>query len=116
MSRGETAKVLSNSNALICYSSFETFGVPVIEAWACGKPVIGSDALGFLEYWNDNLGYIVKHDNLETLQRAMHQIYENKDSYNHAKIAEFAMNCFGEDAVYGKLINIYEKLVNPGRE
>lgn len=107
LSREETAKKVSKSNCLICFSRLETFGVPVIEAWACGIPVIASDCLGFLEYWKDSLGYIVAHDSIDDLESAMKAMFQNRDSFQSADISTFARQSFGEDAVYQMLEHIY---------
>lgn len=109
LSREETAKRVANADALICYSKFETFGVPVIEAWACGIPVIASDSLGFLEYWDDRLGQIVQWDNIDTLKDAMRKMCLERNKYNKEWIARFAQENFGEDAIRNKLMEIYKR-------
>lgn len=109
LSREETAKKVKNADSLVCFSQFETFGVPVIEAWACGKPVVGSDSLGFIEYWSEDLGYIVPHDDINALQKKMRQIYEKRGTYDAEAIARFAVENFGEEVVYEKLMKVYEE-------
>ena len=105
LSREETAKKVSQSDCLICFSRLETFGVPVIEAWACGIPVIASDALGFREYWEDDLGCIVPSGNTNELSKAMKQIQERR--FDPAYIHNFAHKYFSEETVYNLLMESY---------
>lgn len=108
LTRDETAKRVMTADALICYSRLETFGVPVIEAWACGKPVIASDCLGFLEYWNDSLGIIVPWNDANELKAAMIKMYEQKDTYDTEQIAKFATEHFSENAISTTLQGFYQ--------
>lgn len=105
LSREETAQKVSQSNCLVCFSRYETFGVPVIEAWACGIPVITSDVLGFLEYWENDLGCIVRSGNTDELARAMKQIQERH--FDPAYIHNFACKHFSEETVYKLLMENY---------
>ncbi|MCD8231082.1 MAG: glycosyltransferase [Clostridiales bacterium] len=107
LSREDVAKRVATADCLICFSRLETFGVPVIEAWACGIPAIGTDCLGFLEYYNDSFGYIVSHDSVDELAEAMERVAVNRESYSKEYISIFAKENFGEDAVYKKLMKIY---------
>ncbi len=60
------------SNALILYSRYETFGCVIIEANACGKPVIVSDIPVFHENVADGLtGVFVEPDNPGLLAEKM---------------------------------------------
>lgn len=110
-SRKETAKEIQKADALICASNLETFGVPVIEGWACGKPVICTDALGFLEYFDDSLGIIVKANNEKQMINAMNEIFEKRHSYDSKKISDFALKNFSEDAVFDMVEKIYRRLI-----
>lgn len=111
--REEVAGRVADSDCLVCFSRLETFGVPIIEAWACGIPAIGTDCLGFLEYYNDSLGYIVRHDSMEELAEAMKKVVLNRENYAKEQIRNFARANFGEEAVYEKLMRAYndERLV-----
>lgn len=108
LSRQETAEQVKRADALVCFSRLETFGVPVIEAWACGKPVIASDALGFLEYWQDGLGEIISMNSPQQLTQAMKKMYAEREKYDGAFLSDFAKRNFSEDAVCQKLMSVYE--------
>lgn len=107
LSRDDTAKLVMDSDALICYSRLETFGVPVIEAWACGKPVIASDCLGFLEYWDESRGIIVPWNDVPGLTEAMKNMIAKKETYCGEAIARFVQENFSENAISTKLMGIY---------
>lgn len=108
LNRNCVAERLEKADALICYSQFETFGVPIIEAWACGLPVIASDGIGFLDYWNDDLGYVVPWDDIDLLKNAMISIKMKYAQYDSKKIADFAQENFGEKVIIKRLLEIYD--------
>lgn len=110
LKREDTAAHVKQADALVCFSRLETFGVPVIEAWACGKPVIASDALGFLEYWQDGLGEIVNQHDVDALSKAMQRLYERREQFDPEFISQFAERNFNEAAVYQKLMDVYQNI------
>lgn len=108
LSHEDTANRIENSDVLVCYSRYETFGVPVIEAWASGIPVIASTATAAVEEWDDRLGIEVEYDDINKLKTAMTDIYNNYSNFNKEKISMFAMDHYSEDVIYNRLINIYQ--------
>ena len=106
--RNEVAELMRQSDCLICYSSLETFGVPIIEAWASGIPVIASSALGFAEYWKEGLGYIVNQDDIKALANKMDEIISMP--VDKRKLSEYSTVQFGENVVCKSIQNFYEFL------
>lgn len=111
LDRKDVVDIIAHGDALICFSRLETFGVPVIEAWASGKPVIASDKLGFVEYWNDSLGEIVPCDQANMLTKAMLKMVKERYKYKSEKIMQFSSEHFSENAVYKKLNSVYEEAI-----
>lgn len=109
LKQADVAKEISKADALISYSKYETFCVPVAEAWLCGKPVIISDRVGISYYLSDWLGVEVPFDAPEELGKAMIGMVDGYEKYNAEKISEYAKKMFTEDVVYQKLIAVYEK-------
>lgn len=105
----EVAKELNRADVLVSFSKYETFCVPVAEAWMCGKPTIISDKDGIVSYLNEELGIAVPYDSPSELGNAMFEIYDNYDRYDTEKISRYARSIFSEEAIYRKLINVYEK-------
>ncbi len=106
--RGNCAKMAADSDCLVCYSQYETFGVPVIEAWASGTPVIVSDHLGFLNgSEGDKLGLSADANDIESLKTAMQRMYEKANDYNSEYISKYAQQYFSEDAVYKMMELLY---------
>ncbi len=109
--REECAAALANSDCLICYSKYETFGVPVIEAWGCGIPVIVSEHLGFLKDAKEagKLGITANAKSSENLCSAMKCIFEKIKEFDSSYISLYAESNFSESAVYEKIISFYTK-------
>lgn len=107
MDRQNVARQIKNSDVLICYSRLETFGVPVIEGMACGKPFIGTESLGFLEYLPLNCGQIVNSSDQEEIEDALLNIYRHYEDYDSEYITGAARELFSEEIVRKKLNEIY---------
>lgn len=110
-SREKTAELVSNSDNLICYSLFETFGVPIIEAWACGLTTTAtSTAAAVIDNYDERLGVVVDHRNIESLKMGLHYVREHKDEYNKQFIIDYTKSRFSEAAIYKRLMSIYLSL------
>lgn len=105
--RDEVKKLLQQSDAFVLSSLYETFGVVVIEAMACGLPVVATKCGGPESIvQNDKLGLLAEKDT-ESLAQSMQYLYQNKDKYDSKYIVQYAKNNFGEETVCQQLTNLY---------
>lgn len=107
LSREETANLLRKSDAFVSGSVLETFGVPFIEAMACGKPVIGIKNGPIDKYINMVNGVLFEKNNFDDLVRALINVYENREMYDGKLISETAMKLFSEETVINELNEIF---------
>jgi len=107
------APALRKSDALILYSRYETFGCVLIEANACGLPVIVSNLPVFHEFITDNVnGGFVEEDNPPALANALAAFAATKNNFDKQAIAKAAKERFGYDTVGRQLKEIYAGIVN----
>jgi len=107
MDRTEIEQYYRKCHALVISSNLETFGVPLIEAFACGMPVVTTNVLGALEYTSHENTVVVEPDNKEQLAEAMVKLWQNYENYDRKAIAEFAKEHFSEDVIARRLDDIY---------
>lgn len=110
MNREEIAQYYKKCNALILSSNLETFGVPVIEAFACGMPVVTTNAIGFPEYINETNGIVIHANDKVQLAAAMEYLFVHYEEYERIRIVEEAKENFSEEAICKQLVNIYTHL------
>ncbi|RGB77941.1 glycosyltransferase family 4 protein [Anaerococcus nagyae] len=108
LSRAETARYVGLSNVLLCFSEYETFGVPIIEAWACGLPVVTSDSISVNEVWDDRLGYKIRNANISDFSKKMKCIYENYEKFDKDYIRDYAILNYSEESMYNRLMYYYK--------
>ena len=84
----QLAGFIRQSLALILYSSYETFGCVIIEANACGIPVIVSDIPVFHETVTEGInGFFAKVNDPQALAEKMIEVINVRASFNSNSIA-----------------------------
>ena len=76
--RNDIANVIQSSDLLILPSYSESFGLVLIEALACGKPVIGSNVGGINEIINEDVGLLVEPTDFRGLANSIDLILSDK--------------------------------------
>lgn len=113
----ELIQIIRNASFIIVPSEwYEVLGMVIIEAYACGKPVIGADIGGIPEIIIPNeTGYLFKSKNTNDLKKKI-QIAKNltvKEYECMSKNArKFAEIYFNPENQITNLINIYNELIN----
>ncbi len=79
----EKLSLLNECQALIIASLWEGFGLPALEAMACGTPVIASNRGALPEVVGD-YGYLVNPLNIQSISFAMNSIIDDKKCFEQA--------------------------------
>lgn len=78
-SRNDVENIIPSCDVLVLPSFSESFGLVLIEALACGKPVIGSDVGGITEIINDDVGLLVNPNKVSSIAGAIDNIINDDD-------------------------------------
>lgn len=101
----QLAGFVRQSHALVLYSRYETFGCVLIEANACGIPVIVSDLPVFHEIVQEEVnGYFVPGENPGALAKKIITFMEKQDPVDGMAIARTATEKYNYAEV-GRLLN-----------
>jgi alpha-1,6-mannosyltransferase len=72
----ELATMLASADALVHAGTAETFGLVVLEAMACGRPVVGIRAGAIAELVDDGVGLTASRADAALLAQAVRDLYE----------------------------------------
>lgn len=104
-------KYISNCDFLVSSSKKETFGSVIIEAMACGKPVLATKCGGPEEIIKDFNGYLVEKENVDELVYGIEYMVQNYGKFNQNIIRKYAVETYGYEAVGNKLKEIYSTIM-----
>lgn len=96
-------------------SRSEAFGLVVIEALACGIPVIGSNIGGIKDIINDDVGLFFNCNDYHDLKDKLKLVLDDKISFDKNLIASYAEDNFSQDKFTDKLIEIYNESIKEGK-
>jgi len=111
LSRDEVLLEMQNCDVFVLSSIFETFGVVLIEALACGKPVIATKCGGPEDIVNSNNGLLIPIKDVSALAKAMENIYLNINKYDSYLIRNDCLSRFGSDTFVTRLQYIYKRIL-----
>jgi glycosyltransferase involved in cell wall biosynthesis len=111
----EVRDLIAASDVCVLASRAETFGVTLIEALACGKPVIATRCGGPPEIVTPDNGLLVDVDDVAGLSHAMCETARRLSGYDAQKIRDDCRERFSTQAVAGKYLALYERCINTSR-
>ena len=107
----ELAKSMQQCDALILYSRFETFGCVLIEANACGIPVIVSELEVFHEIVAEDVnGIFVRGENPGALAEKLRAFVKNRDKFNKDLIARNTAEKYNYKKVGQQFFELYKHI------
>ncbi|HBC77025.1 MAG TPA: hypothetical protein DEO60_11590 [Bacteroidales bacterium] len=89
----------------------ETFGVVVIEAMACGLPVIATRCGGPEEIITKETGVLIEKESPQELAQAIKYLAENLDSYNRKSIRSYVLEKYSRNRFTESLTEVYQELL-----
>ena len=114
ISKGDVLRQIDNSHVVVLSSRVETFGVPLIEAMARGRPVISTRCGGPDSIIKPGLGLLVEVDNIPQMAAALRQMATNVEIYNGAVIKQNALDTYGSNVFRRAINSMYQAaLTNP---
>jgi len=72
----ELAQWIASADALVHAGTKETFGLVILEAMACGRPVVAARAGAFPEFVDHSVGALAEPDSAESMAEAIAALYE----------------------------------------
>src|SRR5690606_12108659 len=111
LQRHEVLEKVSQANAFVLSSEYETFGGVLVEALALGKPIIATRCGGAESIVTPEVGYLVPPNSVEKLSKAMINLHENKEKFIADNIPPDCDKSYSEGSVIKRLGEIYNQVL-----
>lgn len=107
--RHEALEEYQQCDAFVLPSLHENLPLVLLEAIACGKPLISTRCGGPESIITPKNGLLVEPGNTETLFRAMVQLHQNFSLYDSKEIREYFCNRYSRPVVCHQIMDVYEE-------
>lgn len=109
-SRQEVAELMRDAQLFVLASDYETFGVVLIEAMACGTAVVATNVGGIPDLVDPGVSGMLCEPNVGSLAQAMFKALAT--DFDSEKISQVTRNQYGVSAISGKLLASYRQVLN----
>ena len=106
----ELVDELATSDFMVLSSNYETQGVVLLEAFACGLPVVSTNVGGIPEIVNESNGILVPPHDPDKLADAMQEMITKYHDYNANALRDSIIKKFSNESVGKLLDDIYKNL------
>lgn len=100
-------KIYNIADVSLVPSRNEAFGLVVIEALACGAPVIGTNDGGIKDIITNDTGLLCPVDDYNSLAHLVKFTLENKEHFNRDMISKYAKENYSQNIFTRELLDIY---------
>ena len=112
VSQNELATIYSNSDLYVVSSRIETANVSMLEAMACGVPVVSTICGAPETLLDDSVSITVPSENPKAMAEAILAISENIKNYKKEDLREFVVSKYSKKAVSDKMLLAYHHAIS----
>jgi alpha-1,6-mannosyltransferase len=109
------ARLLASADALLHAGLHETFGLVLLEAMACGRPVIGVRSGAIPELVNDSVGRLADAGTAEHLAKAVRNLFDDDLDALGLSARRVVEKRYSWEPVFRQQLTRYARLVRPGK-
>ncbi len=107
--RKNLAHILASADIYITAGKYETFGLSVVEAQACGLPVIGVQSGALIERVPQGTGLLAYPDSSEDMAQRIYELATNGFREKGKRARQLVENFYCWEKSFHKLLGLYEK-------
>ncbi len=107
---------MRESAVLVLPSRSESFGSVLVEALACGTPVVATRCGGPEDIVTDEVGVLVPKEDPEALAGALEKVLASRGTYSPARLREHALGRFGWDTVARRYVDLFHEILAAKRQ
>ena len=108
----ELVRTIQESAVLILPSRAESFGMVLVEALACGTPVVATRCGGPEDIVTEEVGVLVPPEDPAALAAGIAQVLDRRSEYDAAKLRAYALERFGLESVGKRLQALYAEALS----
>lgn len=107
----EVAALMRKSALLVLPSRAESFGAVLVEALACGTPVVATRCGGPEEIVTDGVGILVPPQNEDALADGIEHVLQHRGRYDPACLRAYALQHFSWERVANETVDLYREAI-----
>ena len=107
MTPQEVAQLMRASALIVLPSRAESFGAVLVEALACGTPVVAARCGGPEDIVNDDVGVLVPKEDPDALAAAIEYVLERRGQYDSVRLRAYALENFAWEQIAGQTVDLY---------
>lgn len=108
----ELAALYTRANVLCSFSSAETFGLTIVEGFACGTPAVVYDNTAPPSLISSETGFVVRNHDYKDAYNAIQKIKSKGKKYYSEACIKLAKEKYEKKLCFNKYISLYEKLLD----
>ena len=112
----ELVREIQRSAVLVLPSRAESFGMVLVEALACGTPVVATRCGGPEDIVTEEVGILVPPEDPQALATGIGRVLDGRDRYDPSRLRAQALERFGLESVGQRLRQLYQEALFTARQ